>query len=87
MYNPNMMFFPNHMYYSPFHGLFTFLFWLVVIILVIKLFKRRKHLNLEGGWRGFMGSNSAMETLRERYAKGEIGKEEYEERKRVLQEN
>ncbi|MBI4734391.1 MAG: SHOCT domain-containing protein [Rubrobacteridae bacterium] len=31
-------------------------------------------------------SNRAVNTLNERYAKGEISKEEYEERKRVLTE-
>lgn len=33
---------------------------------------------------GGMGSSSALELLSERYAKGEINKEEYEERKKVL---
>lgn len=31
-----------------------------------------------------MGEDRALEILRERYARGEISKEEYEERKRVL---
>ena len=73
---------------SPFHifgfigGVISFVFWIFIIVLIFKLVRRRHH----GDWRGMWRGGSALETLRERYAKGEISKEEYEERKKVLME-
>ena len=39
-----------------------------------------------GGAEGRAGANSAEEVLRQRFARGEIDAEEYEERRRVLRE-
>ncbi len=85
----NTTMYPNMMYYSgfePFHALgsaLSVLVWIFVVILVIKLIKRRKH---GMHWEGFGDYKSAMGILRERFAKGEISKEEYEERKKVLEQ-
>ncbi|MBX4181313.1 SHOCT domain-containing protein [Candidatus Parcubacteria bacterium] len=62
-------------------GVIHAIFWLFVIILIIKLLRRRKH----GGWQKMWRDGGAMGVLRERYAKGEINKEEFEERKKTLE--
>jgi putative membrane protein len=62
-------------------GLIHLLFWLFVIIVIIKLVKRRKN----GSWHKMWQDRGAVGILRERFAKGEISKEEFEERKRVLE--
>ena len=36
------------------------------------------------GWRNLQASNSALDILNKRYARGEIGKSEYEEKKKAL---
>lgn len=63
-------------------GLIWFFFLIFVIvggIWVIQGAVRQRDLPKEGG-----SSDRAMEILRERYARGEINKEEFEERKRDL---
>jgi putative membrane protein len=56
-------------------------FWGLVIWLIVSLVRR-------SGSRSCMSdhqtSDSAMEILKSRYAKGEIGKEEFEEKKKAL---
>lgn len=55
----------------------------VIIILIIRWAVRDgKHLRI----RGVMNEDSALRMLRERYAKGEINKEEYEAKKKDLEE-
>lgn len=66
---------------SGFGGFYMILFWAVIIAVVVVLVK----------WL-FVGSSridlprekSALDLLRERYARGEIGKEEFEQKKRDL---
>ena len=53
----------------------TVVFWVVVIALVVKIAQRRP----------VAGSGTAIETLEERYARGEIDREEFLERKAVLE--
>ena len=82
--------YPNMMYYSgfePFHALgsvISVLFWIFIVILIIKILKRSRRGGMH--WEGFGDYKSAMGILRERFAKGEISKEEYEERKKVLEQ-
>lgn len=62
-----------------FGGIFMWLFWIVLLVLIVWLLK-----NVIGGQTNLSRSNSALEILEQRYAKGEIGKEEFEEKKRDL---
>ena len=57
------------------------LWWAVVVIGIIGLVRWSL-----GSRRGRAGAaDAALDILRERYARGEISREEFEERKRVLQ--
>ena len=61
----------------------------VVAIIVVLWFVRRVLWGHDGGkqwrhWRNRWSVHSGLEILNERYAKGEITKEEYEERRRTL---
>lgn len=59
------------------------IFWLIVILAVLGALIRY----VRGGGRHhrrFLRDDSALDLLRERYAKGEINREEFEEKKRDL---
>jgi putative membrane protein len=58
------------------------LFWAIVIAAVIVLVK---WLFADSGHGDRRGSKSALDILKERYARGEIGREEFEQKKRELQ--
>ncbi len=65
-----------------FGGIGMFLFWGVIIILAVLM-----AWIFIGGPRTRSASRStALDILRERYAKGEIDKDEYEQRRRTLTE-
>lgn len=51
--------------------------WLIIAAVIIWLFKDKFNLNN-------LGNNSALNILQERYAKGEINKEEFEAKKQDL---
>ncbi|EKE25194.1 MAG: hypothetical protein ACD_5C00254G0001 [uncultured bacterium] len=61
---------------------FMILFWGVVIWAIVALVRHFSGKNSD--WHVKSGSDEAMGILNERYAKGEISKEEYEERKATL---
>ncbi len=65
-------------------GVLHAIFWIVVAIVLINVLVRV--LRGKPMWRchAFRGGSS-LELLRERYAKGEIDKHEFEERKKVLE--
>ncbi|HEX8013342.1 MAG TPA: SHOCT domain-containing protein [Casimicrobiaceae bacterium] len=65
-----------------FGGVFMILFWVLVIVGIVVLVKWMADQSHAGG-----GSRdkSAIEILRERYARGEINREEYEQKKRDLE--
>lgn len=60
-------------------GIFMMIFLFLLFILVIWLLLRRG-----GGWGGGYDNDSALKILNERYAKGDINKEEYEQKKKDL---
>jgi len=64
-----------------FGGIFMILFWAVIIVAVVMLVKW-----LAGGSSriDLPREKSALDILKERYARGEIGKEEFEQKKRDL---
>lgn len=62
-----------------FFGMFwMFFFWILVIVGIIMLLNRREDT------RGKKEDRSPMDTLKDRYAKGEIDKKEYEEKKKDI---
>ncbi len=66
---------------APLGFLVMIIFWALIIALVVLLIKRfaKNESILPNSHHG-----TALELLKERYAKGEIDTEEYEERKKVL---
>lgn len=66
-----------------FGALHMWLYWAVLILIVIALVKWV--FGVPGrGESGRHGESRALELLKERYARGEIGKEEFEQRRRDL---
>ncbi|HTO39768.1 MAG TPA: SHOCT domain-containing protein [Rhizomicrobium sp.] len=63
----------------PFQGLMSFLFTVAIIILVVLLLRRR-HLP----YQDYTTRSQALQILEERYAKGEIQREEYLQKKQDL---
>lgn len=58
------------------------IFWGLIIWGIVALVRRT---SAPGGWGSeHQHSESAVEILKKRYAKGEIGKEEFEEKKKTL---
>lgn len=66
-------------------GIINIVFWVAVIIGVIYLIKWLSSSSKQKGQEGKSG-DMALDILRERYAKGDISKEEFEEKKKVLKE-
>lgn len=62
-----------------FGWLFMLVFWALVIIGVVYLVKM-----VIGGTRSEEKTETALDILKKRYAKGEISKEEFEEKKKTL---
>ena len=73
MYYYNNDFFPFHIFGS----IFMVIFWVFFAFLIISLLRRGSHHHLLG--------DRSMEILKERYAKGEITKEQFETMKKDLQ--
>lgn len=70
--------FDGHMF--GFGGVFMWLFWFLLFMGIIWIVKR-----MAGGDDSSAGrAKTALEILQERYARGEIDQEEYEQKKKVL---
>lgn len=73
-------------WYGPGYGMgvegfiFMFVFWILIIVGIIYLVKALGNQGRGGGISG----KTPLQILQERYAKGEIDKKEYEEKKKDL---
>lgn len=65
-----------------FMHILNWIFWIAIVVLVVRLIRGRRWSN-PGNWRA-PWENRGLDVLNERFAKGEISKEEYEEKKKVL---
>ncbi len=70
-------------YADPLGWIFMLLFWALIVIGVIVLIRWLGHGRHRHGWHEH--GHSAMDVLKERYAKGEIDKREFEEKKKDLE--
>ncbi|MGE4588995.1 MAG: SHOCT domain-containing protein [Acidaminococcaceae bacterium] len=68
---------------GPFMMLPMFLFWLLIIVIGILLVRKLWRENSDN--QVSKVSKTALEILKERYAKGEISKEEFEQMKKDIQ--
>lgn len=58
-----------------------FIFWVLAIVFIVAIIRW----TIRGGWHSrWKGKDSAIEILKERYAKGEIDKKEFEEKMKDL---
>lgn len=77
-------------YFDPINTVFHVLFWILLVWFIIWLIRgsrynrHNRHMHMRDMWWGMHGHQKAIDLLKERYAKGEINKEEYEEKKKVL---
>ena len=74
----NYGFYGDHMFFG---GLFTILFWVGLVALIVWAVHGKKGC---GGGCCKM-KNDALDILKERYARGEIGKEEFDAKKKDLE--
>lgn len=82
-YGPEMMGYYG-IGFDPFHflsGVLTFLFWLIVVVIIIRFIRRKKLLDQAD----LLMGKSPADIVRERYAKGEIDKAEFEQKLKDLQ--
>ena len=66
-----------------FGGVFMIIFWILIIVGLVFLIKWLIHMS-KGHTEVRHSGSRALEILRERYAKGEIQREEFEEKKKDL---
>ncbi len=77
-------------YFDPIVMVFHLLGWILVVWFIIWLLRKARYHRHHHMWCDGQNcnhpihSNRALDLLKERFAKGEINKEEYEEKKKVL---
>ena len=67
-----------------FGGIFMIVFWVLVIVGLVFLIKWLIQSTKAESGRSISNSSSAIDILKQRYARGEIDKEEFEEKKKDL---
>ncbi len=72
----------SYFWWGGLHSIISLLIGILVIILIVKIISRLAKKDGFGNWSSW--SNSAETLLKERFVKGEISKEEYEEKLKIL---
>ncbi len=76
------------LFFAPFVMLLALIGFVTVIMILVRLFSFSGHRRWRGyygpGYRGQPGGRSAMDIVEERFARGEIDKAEFEEKRRLL---
>lgn len=65
-------------------GILSMFITVLVIVFIIRLIRHSRGRDLHHDLKEIIGSKSALDILKERYAKGEIDKAEFEEKKKDL---
>ena len=65
-------------------GIFMMVFWIAVIVAIVFLIRWLFVSSRTGGHGTVQGGETALDILKKRYARGEIDKQEFEEKKREL---
>lgn len=76
-----MMYYYYDNWFSPFHilgSVFMVIFWVLLVALIFRLVRGGRHGHM-------MRWDRSQEILKERYAKGEITKEQFEQMRKELQ--
>jgi len=73
-------------YFDPFSFFAHIIVWVVIVWVILAILRRLTwgHGRRMGMWHDFQPKDPGMDILRERYAKGEITKEEFESKKKDL---
>ena len=81
------MMYYDYAFFNPFHILFSLVGWILIFFLILWVVRRVSRHD-RGHWidraKGVF-RDTAMDTLRERFAKGEINNEEFEQKKKILE--
>ena len=64
--------------FAPFTGIIWVLFWVIFALVISRLSWGRRY------WRREWPEKTALDILKERYAKGEINKQEFEDKKKDI---
>jgi len=69
----------------PFGWIFMVLWWVIVIAVIVWVIRAIFGRGRRNYWQEWHGEKGPLEILKERYAKGEIDKSEYDEKKKDLE--